>query len=641
MSEAFLSKLGWLTRAPTDFRTRCEALACSTAPGRDLRALATHALDALQLERLARSIRALRTDNADLRPLSNLKVGLLGNGTLDFLAAAFVGSGPRHGLALECVQSAYDQIVQEALDSRSALHRAAPEAVLVALDYRALPLRTAPGDRSAAQSAVQAALAQFELMRDGLRRHSGATVILATIAIPPESLFGSFDRAVAGTLRAMLLELNTRLTELVSRHSDHCLLFDVATLAESVGTAEWFAPAQWNLAKLPFADTFVPLYAEHFARLLAALRGKSRRVLVFDLDNTLWGGVIGDDGLEGIVIGQGDPVGEAFLSIQRMALALRDRGIVLAVSSKNEDETARLPFREHPEMLLRESHIAVFQANWNDKASNINAVAQALSLGLDTFVFLDDNPAERELVRRTLPEVAVPELPEDPALYPRALSAAGYFEAVMLSAEDRRRASFYEGNARRVALQAEVADLEAYLRALQMEITFQPFDEVGRARITQLICKSNQFNLTTRRYTEAQVAEAEFDPDTFTLQVRLTDTIGDNGMICVVICRCVDAETWGIDTWLMSCRVLGRRVEEMVLREIAWHAERAGIRRLVGHYRPTERNMLVRGHYAKLGFTRLSHSEEGPTDWEFCLPVPVCEAPMKVKRVGFKEPQRH
>jgi FkbH-like protein len=635
MSDAFFSTLGWLPRAPADFKRRCEALAHSSAPGTDLRALATHALDGLQLERLARAIKTLRANDADLRPLSNVRIGLLGNGTLDFIAPALVGSAARHGLALDCVRSGYDQVVQEALDPRSALHRAAPQAVLVALDHRALPLQAAIGDPVAAQSAVQAALAQFELLRDGLHRHSHATVIFATLAIPPESLFGSFDRVLAGTLRSILIEVNRGLTELTTAHDDHCLLFDVATLAETVGTAEWFAPAMWNMAKLPFADMFVPLYADHLARLVAAARGKSRRVLVLDLDNTVWGGIIGDDGLEGILIAQGDPVGEAFLSIQRMALALRERGIVLAVSSKNEDATARRPFREHPEMLLRESHIAVFQANWKDKASNICAIAKALNLGLDAFVLLDDNPVERGLVRRTLPEVAVPELPQDPALYPRALSAAGYFEAVALSAEDRQRASFYEGNARRVALQAEVADLDAYLRTLQMEITFQPFDAVGRARIAQLIGKSNQFNLTTRRYTEAQVAETERDPDAFTLQVRLIDTIGDNGMISVVICRRTDPETWTIDTWLMSCRVLGRCVEEMVLREIAWHAERAGIRRLIGQYRPTDRNMMVHEHYAKLGFRRLSETEEGATDWEIRLPITTPAAPMSVKRVGF------
>jgi FkbH-like protein len=335
---------------------------------------------------------------------------------------------------------------------------------------------------------------------------------------------------------------------------------------------------------------------------------------VLDLDNTLWGGVIGDDGLEGIVLGQGDPQGEAFLAVQSAALALRERGIVLAVSSKNSDEIARLPFRNHPEMLLRENHLAVFQANWNDKATNIRAIAEELSLGLESLVFLDDNPAERRLVRDMLPEVAVPELPEDPAYYVRTLLAAGYFEALAFSPEDQKRADFYQDNARRVALQRATGDLDAYLETLDMTISFQPFDEIGRARISQLINKSNQFNLTTRRYTEAQVGEMEADPNCFTLQVRLVDTFGDNGMISVIICR-RDADDWLVDTWLMSCRVLGRRVEQAVLQELVSHARKLGIARIVGTYRPTERNRLVEDHYAKLGFTECECPTEGSTLW--------------------------
>ena len=294
---------------------------------------------------------------------------------------------------------------------------------------------------------------------------------------------------------------------------------------------------------------------------------------------------------------------------------LRERGIVLAVSSKNHDETARLPFRSHPEMLLRENHFAVFQANWNDKATNITAIANELALGLDAMVFLDDNPAERGLVRRLLPDVAVPELPADPALYARTLLAAGYFEAVTFSAEDRTRAGFYQDNAQRAALHQQAGDVDAYLESLDMTITFLPFDETNRARITQLINKSNQFNLTTRRYTEAEVSAAERDPACYTLQVRLADTFGDNGMISVVICRPAAPATWEVDTWLMSCRVLGRKVEQAVLAELVAAARRSGIARLVGTYRPTPRNQLVEHHYAKLGFTRQDDAPDGTTTW--------------------------
>jgi FkbH-like protein len=416
------------------------------------------------------------------------------------------------------------------------------------------------------------------------------------------------------------------------------VLLDVAGLAETVGLADWHNQQLWNMAKFPFSDELIPLYADHVARTVAAIRGKSGKVLILDLDNTVWGGVVGDDGLEGIQIAQGDARGEAHLAVQRLALDLRQRGIVLAVSSKNTDEVAREPFEKHPEMLLELEHIAVFQANWNDKATNIQAIAEELSLGLDSMVFLDDNPVERGLVRELLPQVGVPELPEDPAYYARTLTAGGYFEAVTFASEDLKRAGFYQDNAKRASLQKQVGGLDAYLASLDITITFQPFDATGRARIVQLINKSNQYNLTTRRYTDPEVAEAEDDPEVFTLQVRLDDVFGDNGMISVVICRPGEAGVWVIDTWLMSCRVLGRRVEHMVLREILEHARAAGVHRLSGIYRPTDRNKLVVDHYEKLGFTKVEEEASGLTRWE--LPVEGAapeSAPMKVVSQGFAD----
>jgi FkbH-like protein len=349
-------------------------------------------------------------------------------------------------------------------------------------------------------------------------------------------------------------------------------------------------------------------------RLLGAIRGKARKCLVLDLDNTVWGGVIGDDGLEGIKIGQGSAAGEAHLAVQQLALELNQRGVILAVSSKNDDDVARLPFRQHPDMLLKESHLSVFQANWDDKASNLEAIAAALNIGLDALVFLDDNPAERAQVRAALPMVAVPELPADPAWYPWMLSAAGYFEAVSFSDEDRLRASSYASDAGRAQVQAKARDLGDYLASLDMAVEMKPFDEHGRQRIAQLINKTNQFNLTTRRYTEAEVATAQADPDVFTLQVRLTDRFGDLGMIGVVIARPVVEEgglAWDLDTWLMSCRVLGRRVEEAKLAAVVEAARAAGARRLLGLYRPTAKNNMVSDFYAKLGFVLEGEDADG------------------------------
>jgi FkbH-like protein len=338
---------------------------------------------------------------------------------------------------------------------------------------------------------------------------------------------------------------------------------------------------------------------------------------VLDLDNTLWGGVIGDDGVDGIALGQNSAVGEAHVALQRFLLDLRRRGVILAVCSKNNDATARIPFREHPEMVLKEDHIAVFVANWFDKANNLREIAATLNIGTDSLVFLDDNPVERAQVRLVLPEVAVPELTEDPADYIGLLANAGYFEAIGLSAEDMARADFYQSNAERVSLQ-KVGNLEEYLHSLQMVASISPFNAVGRVRIAQLINKSNQFNLTTRRYSENEVEAMETDPARFSLQVRLADRFGDNGMISVVIFN-IGTEEWSCDTWLMSCRVLGRRVEELVLATVAKAAIRAGAKRLVGTYLPTKKNSLVAEHFAKLGFAKISELADGGTKWLLAL----------------------
>ena len=629
----FYSQLGWLPQPPNEFSNLCRSVLDShEAPGRRLRTLASYSLDQNQLEQLARIITRARNAGNDLRSLVPFRLGILSNSTADFFAPALVASAARHGIFLEAFCGNFDQVLQEALSPDSEVNRARPDAVLIAIDYRGFPMAHSPGDPEAEQSSVRAAMGYLNSIRHAIQRNYKATCILQTLAPPPETLFGSLDSVLPGSVVRIVQGINSGIADTVSGTGD--VVFDVAHLAATVGLFDWHSPRDWNIGKFSFSDTFLPLYADYLCRILAALRGKSRRCLVLDLDNTIWGGVIGDDGLENIQVAQGDATGEAFLSVQRLALDLRSRGVVLAVCSKNEDQIARLPFRKHPEMLLREEHVAVFQANWRDKATNIKAIAEELSLGLDAMVFLDDNPVERDFVRQVLPEVAVPELPVDPALYARTLSVAGYFEAVAFAKEDLARANFYQENARRIGLQQQAGDLESYLESLNMEITFQRFDPVGRARITQLINKSNQFNLTTRRYNESRIAEMELDPAYFTVQARLIDRFGDNGMISVVICREDSADEWEIDTWLMSCRVLGRRVENMMLKHILHHAKERGIRKLRGIYIPTDRNALVAEHYSKLGFTQISveYGSEQTRVFELALgDASVPEAPMKMR----------
>ena len=629
------AELQWLPRAPAEFSSRLKALGSSTdSLGRDVQALALHSLDLNQLTKLAGAIGRARGEGKSLSPLTPFRLAVLSNSTIDLIVPALVASAARHGIALEVVQPSYDQVAQEALTPDSKVNSSKPDAVLFALDYRGLPLKLSLGDPESAAATVQGAIGYLQALSNGIKASTNAVCIFQSFAPPAESLFGSLDRTLPGTMRSLIDGINRELAEFVSGSGD--VLLDVAALAETVGLSDWHDPQLWNMAKFSFSDQLIPLYADHVARVVAAIRGKSGKVLILDLDNTVWGGVIGDDGLDGIQIAQGDARGEAHLAVPRLALDLRQRGIVLAVSSKNTDEVARAPFEKHPEMLLKLDHIAVFQANWNDKATNIQAIAEELSLGLDAMVFLDDNPVERGLVRKLLPQVAVPELPEEPAYYARTLAAGGYFEAVAFASEDLKRAGFYQDNARRAGLQKQVGGVDAYLTSLEMSITFQPFDATGRARIVQLINKSNQYNLTTRRYTDPEVTEAENDASVFTLQVRLADIFGDNGMISVVICRPGEAGEWEIDTWLMSCRVLGRKVEHMVLREILGHARVAGIHKLMGVYRPTERNKLVVDHYAKLGFAKAGEEESGLTRWELLVEAAdPASAPMKVVSQGF------
>jgi FkbH-like protein len=344
---------------------------------------------------------------------------------------------------------------------------------------------------------------------------------------------------------------------------------------------------------------------------LAAKQGRSLKCLVLDLDNTIWGGVIGDDGLEGIALGQGSPLGEAYTAFQEYVRELSRRGVILAVCSKNDEANALEPFEKHPDMVLKRGDIASFVANWQNKADNIRAIAQELNIGLDSLCFIDDNPFERNLVRQELPMVAVPEVSDDPTGYPVALADAGYFEALSVTDEDRERTSQYQGNKARDVLKAAVTDLPSYLRGLEMQLAWRRFDKIGLQRIVQLINKSNQFNLTTRRYTDEDIIAVMADPDAFGLQLRLTDRFGDNGIIAIVIGRlqlghAPGAEAGGkdlyVDTWLMSCRVLGRQVEPTTMNLIAQQAAKLGARRVVGDYIPTKKNAMVKDHYARLGF---------------------------------------
>jgi FkbH-like protein len=589
-------------------------------------ALATAALDETQLAKLARVSSAAAARR--VAGLQAVKLGLLGDGTLTLLGPAIAGSALRHGVAIEIVEGAYNSALQEATDPSSALRTADLDMALISTDARLLGLDRAAATPEEAEARVRGALDRLRHIVESLRPSVRSSILVQTATPPLEPYFGSYDRLEMGSPFSLVSAFNNRLASWAA--SGAVVLVDVARLAASVGFEVWDEPRHWHASKLSFSPDLIPVYADVVARTIGAVLGKARKCLVLDLDNTLWGGVIGDDGLARIVLGQGSAAGEAYVAIQRLALDLRARGVVLAVCSKNEEDVARLPFREHPDMLLREDHIAVFQANWTDKAANLRLIAETLNIGVDALVFLDDNPAERAQVRRELPLVAVPELPEDPALYPRMVAAAGYFEAVGFSQEDRERAAYYQANAKRaVALQAS-GDMDSYLASLEMTCMIGLVDAVTRPRVAQLINKSNQFNLTTRRYSEAEVATVEADPSLHAIQIRLTDAFGDNGIISVVIAD-KSGPVWEIDTWLMSCRVLGRRVEHAVLAHLAAAARAEGAVALVGRYIPSAKNKMVAQHYEKLGFELVDATADGITVHKLSLTSFVApELPMRI-----------
>jgi FkbH-like protein len=588
------SSLWWLPESKTNLSTDLNG-ELKGVIGAQLRGLATTRLDVNRLCKLARHIKKLRNDLVDFSPLMPVTVALVSNVTSDIIADAITATAPRLGLNLLVKTFNYDQVAQLVFDPGSDLYTSKPDLVFFALDARGLPLATDVLDDSGEEEAKQF----LRNLRDAVKHNSSASCIFQTLTLPPTKLFGNMDRRLKGTSRRQVLELNDFIVDHLLSDEDY--LIDLEEIASTVGLGTWHDPVMWFVGKLPFALSYVPFYADQVCRLIAAIRGRSRKCLVLDLDNTIWGGIVGDDGMQNLRIGQGDAIGEAFLEVQRMALNLKKRGVVLAVCSKNNEETALNVFREHPDMLLKEDDIALFLANWDDKASNLDRIAETLNLGLDALVLLDDNPAERLQVRMALPEVGVPELPDDPAYYPATIAAAGYFETIAFSEDDRHRADYYRKNVSREQLRGKTTDLQTYLKSLDMHLSVQEVDEVSRGRATQLINKTNQFNLTGRRYSETEIADLCNSKIDSVFSARLTDTFGDNGIIACMVCR-KDGNSWLIDTFVMSCRVFGRNVEDAFVQAIREKAGKRGISRIIGEYVPSDRNKMIEDLYQRLDF---------------------------------------
>ena len=416
----------------------------------------------------------------------------------------------------------------------------------------------------------------------------------------------------------------------------YVVLHDVDSLAALAGRRAWADERMFFHAKLPCAAEFIVDYGFSVASLLAAQLGLSKKCLVLDLDNTCWGGVIGDDGLGGIRLGQGDAEGEAFVAFQQYAKALKQRGILLAVCSKNEEHIAKEVFEKHSEMVLRLDDISCFMANWTDKAANLREIARRLNIGLNSLVLVDDNPAERALVRQLAPEVAVPELPDDPAGFIQAIEPYHYFQTLSIAQEDLQRAEYYRANVQREEALTASADVDDYLRSLSMIARIGPVTPMSLERTAQLINKSNQFNLTTRRRSAAEVRTIAADPQWLTRTVSLADRFGDNGLISVLLAK-VEGDALVIDTWLMSCRVLKRGVEILLNNNLCRWAIGRRLRRICGEYVPTPKNDLVREHFAGLGYVKVSDDCAGHTLWEMRLAADWQPQPVFIEEQPFDE----
>lgn len=557
-------------------------------------------------------VRAAR--NQDARPdLPGLRIAVLADHATQQFVLVLRAAMVEQGFSPAVYEAEYATSAFEAHDPKSGLYDFKPDIALVShavQKYRARWLDTA--EPEARETLPETYLAEVLGIVDALMR-ARIGVIASNLALPLERMFGNYAALTRQSLYGSVLAFNALLSQaLLSRPG--CQINDVMYLANRVGAENFFDERLWVAAKYLCANRCLPDLARSVARAAAARSGRITKCIVLDLDNTLWGGIIGDDGMAGIGLG-GDAMGEAFQLFQRYLLGLKQRGYVLAVCSKNNEENALEVFRSHPEMVLREEDIAIFVINWNDKASNIEYISRVLNLGLDSFVFLDDSPFERELVRTALPTVAVPELPDDIADYVATLERTGLFEAIGYSEADAQRVQMYREESLRTTEELKFGNIDDYLISLNMSIECGPFTPERLPRVAQLIQRSNQFNLCTRRFSEADCARFMNDDDHHvTLQARLRDKFGDYGLICA-ICGDIDAGELVIRELVMSCRVLKRGVEAFLMNHLFEICRDRNLRGIRGEYRRSLKNQMVRDFYRDFGFNPVDIASDDVSVW--------------------------
>lgn len=544
--------------------------------------------------------KSLRKELLATEGLKDLRVAVLGSSTTNELVNVLELLLLSSGFLPTFYQSEYGRFYEDAVQDPQPLIDFAPDLAYIHTSCRDVRHSPPIGCTEAQfNESIESELGAFLEIWNSLERNVGCQVIQSNFEAPPYAILGNMDAVAYGGLSRFLMQMNLAFAQEAAKRP-RLTLQDVHGISARLGLQNWFDwNRYWNYKLLLKPEAHLEL-ARSLASIVRAMYGKSRKVLVLDLDNTLWGGVIGDDGIEKIQIGRETPIAEAYTAFQEYCLSLRNRGVLLAVCSKNTEAIAKSGF-EHPSSVLKLEDISCFKANWDPKHENIYEIARELKLGLDSFVFVDDNPAERAIVQAQVPQVAVPDVGSEVSHFAEILERGRYFEPVALSKEDLDRGALYADNSRRAAQQQKFANYGDYLDSLEMVAEIDQFRPLYLERIAQLTNKTNQFNLTTRRYTLAQMEAIATDSRHIALYGKLSDRFGDNGLISIVIGR-RDLDSLHLDLWLMSCRVLKRDMEVAMLDAVVERSRSAGIKHIVGYYLPTAKNGMVADFYASLGF---------------------------------------
>ena len=538
-----------------------------------------------------------------------ISITLLGDTATQLLCTAIKGMGVERGYNIDLFEAEYNQIERQLLDPTSDLYQFNADFIVIFQSTHKL------GEHHSMLAPEQQSSLADE--RIGFLTSvcenpalAGKKIIYFNYPEIGDAVFGSYANKVETSFIYQVRKLNYELMCL-SQQYQNLFICDLAELQNKIGRDVLFPPNVYTTTEMVVSTNALPYVASRVMDIVCAVKGQFKKCLILDLDNTVWGGVIGDDGIEGIQLGHGLGIGKAFTEFQMWVKKLKQRGIIICVASKNNEDTAKEPFEKHPDMVLKLDDIAVFQANWETKVDNIRTIQSILNIGFDSMVFLDDNPFERNLVRENIKGITVPELPEDPADYLEYLYSLNLFETASCSNLDKDRTKQYQVEAQRVSLSKTFTNEADFLKSLNMVSVVSGFTKFNTPRVAQLSQRSNQFNLRTVRYTDADIEALADDPNVIDLCFTLEDKFGDNGLIAVVIMKPLDKETLFVDTWFMSCRVLKRGMENFTLNTMVEKARAAGYKKIVGEYLPTPKNKMVENHYSNLGFSKVNGDSVG------------------------------